>query len=288
MDLSVPYSDSRAWRRGLSTEHALHDRLAVSLLCLGAVSLGSHWKHQDLSSPFWRLYLDKREGARIRTGEGWLPLEAGRMYLIPAWIAYATAAPEGVEHIYVHFDLRGPPAPVLRELFPRPLRLADRPERAERLAALGDRLAQGATPDPAMLLAARALVDDCLAEAVTGLPPGARDQLTAHALYAGPLGRVLAHIDLDPAADCSAALLARLAGCSPDHLARLFRRHLGQSPGRYVAERRIAAAARALAFGADSIEAVAQAHGFANRYSFTRAFSRQLGASPARWRRTRA
>ena len=81
------------------------------------------------------------------------------------------------------------------------------------------------------------------------------------------------------------AVLAARCGLSTDHLIRLFRRHLGQTPGHYVQERRLAAAARDLVHSDDSIDAVAERHGFANRFYFTRVFTRRMGQAPATWRK---
>ena len=52
-----------------------------------------------------------------------------------------------------------------------------------------------------------------------------------------------------------------------------------------MAERRVAWAARRLAFGDESIDAIALGAGFANRNYFTRVFTRHLGVPPAAYRR---
>ena len=44
-------------------------------------------------------------------------------------------------------------------------------------------------------------------------------------------------------------------------------------------------AAQALLFTADSIETIAATSGFANRFYFSRVFTRQMGISPAAYRR---
>ncbi len=261
--------------------------MLVELLCLGAVALDGTWKYKDLISPFWRLYGNKRAGARIRADGSWIPLHPGRLYLIPAFTSYATEPVAGVEHVYVHFTLHGPPSPVLRALFPRPLALAHQPQRSDRLFACGDAIAQGRPPDTPLLLTVRAIIDECLAEIVAQLPEDARAQLASPAPRQPGLAKVLAHIDSAANADCRLPVLARLAGCTCDHLTRLFRRYLKQTPVQYVAERRLTAAALRLSSSDEDLESVAVAHGFANRYSFTRAFTRHLGVPPARWRRNR-
>ena len=254
------------------------------MVCLGAVSLGLWWNHADLAAPYWRLYLNRADGAGLRTAAGPLPLRADRLYLIPAHLSYSTRPAVGVGHVFAHFDLPGLPVGLTRAAFNRPFILADDRERAARFIAIGNALAEGALPDLAMILTARTLVDSCLAEVYSGLPEAERKRLESALLHRGRLATVLARIEADPGAAHPNAALAAIAGVGTDHLIRLFRRHLGLSPARHVAERRLASAARALAFGDGTIEEIAEAHGFANRFGFTRAFTRRFGCGPAAWR----
>ena len=62
---------------------------------------------------------------------------------------------------------------------------------------------------------------------------------------------------------------------------------MGLPPIRYFTERRIAAAAWRLATSDEEIADIATATGFANRFHFSRIFSRQLGCGPAAYRRSR-
>ena len=280
----VPYPDPRCPGTAAASEHAVLDRFTVAIVCLGAVSLGPYWNHANLAAPYWRLYLNRQDGAGLRVGDRRLPLRAGRLYLIPAEVSYATQPAEGVDHIFVHFDLPGLPTALVRAVFPAPIALNNESARTARLSAIGDNLAGGMVPDLALLLRSRTVVDDCLAEVVGALPPDQRLRLSVGALHGGRLGQVLARIEVDPCAPHDLASLACAAGISPDHLARLFRRHLGTTPARHIGDRRLALAARALAYGEDDIETVAHAHGFANRFGFTRAFSRRFGCGPAAWR----
>lgn len=80
--------------------------------------------------------------------------------------------------------------------------------------------------------------------------------------------------------------LARLCRITPDHLTRVFRTSLGQTPQRFLRERRIMVAAQSLLESERSIEQVAEETGFANRYHFTRAFTEFMRVSPGAYRRT--
>jgi len=78
--------------------------------------------------------------------------------------------------------------------------------------------------------------------------------------------------------------LARACHMSEDHFIRVFRETVGQTPGQFVRERRIVYAAQELVFTDDSIEAIAERAGFANRYHFSRAFGRLMNVPPAAYR----
>ena len=81
------------------------------------------------------------------------------------------------------------------------------------------------------------------------------------------------------------SILATECGVSVRHFGRAFRQSTGTSPHRWLVERRVARAQQMLGEGIASIAAIAQACGFADQSHLTRAFTANVGASPARWRR---
>ena len=90
-------------------------------------------------------------------------------------------------------------------------------------------------------------------------------------------------LDEAPHLPASLAELAALAGCSRFQLLRGFARECGATPHAYLLQRRVRLARARLAAGASPAEA-ALAAGFADQSHLTRAFRRQLGLTPARYR----
>lgn len=88
----------------------------------------------------------------------------------------------------------------------------------------------------------------------------------------------------NPAADADLATLAARAGLSPRHFARLFRQELGVTPAIWVETVRIDAARQMLEAGERPKQAAA-ACGFGDIDTFRRAFKRQVGVTPAEYRR---
>ena len=81
--------------------------------------------------------------------------------------------------------------------------------------------------------------------------------------------------------------VARAAGLSPYHGARVFRDFTGTSIHRYLTGLRLRSAAEALAEGAADIGELAHAHGFSSHAHFTAAFRSAFGVTPSAWRAPR-
>ncbi|MCP2361722.1 transcriptional regulator GlxA family with amidase domain [Nonomuraea thailandensis] len=100
--------------------------------------------------------------------------------------------------------------------------------------------------------------------------------------------RTLEHISAHLRDDLSTATLAIEAGVSERHLTRLFLKHLGQTPGRYVRQARTEAAAHLLASTSLPMAAVAVRCGFGTAETLRQAFIDRYGIPPSRYRLTQA
>jgi AraC-like DNA-binding protein len=88
----------------------------------------------------------------------------------------------------------------------------------------------------------------------------------------------------DPARKWTADDLAREAGSSRTVLAERFNALLGRPPIDYVTSWRIQLAADRLRDGGDAIAAIAADVGYESEAAFSRAFKRETGLTPGRWR----
>ncbi|WP_239513894.1 GlxA family transcriptional regulator [Streptosporangium sp. 'caverna'] len=93
---------------------------------------------------------------------------------------------------------------------------------------------------------------------------------------------VTGHLD----SDLTTVALAVGAGVSGRHLTRLFLKHLGQTPGRFVRQARTEAAAHLLVSTSLPMAGVAARCGFGTAETLRQAFVRQYGISPSRYRST--
>ena len=109
--------------------------------------------------------------------------------------------------------------------------------------------------------------------------PAARSSLVQDAV-----AYVTTHLD----EDLSAATLAARVPMSERHLARLFIKELGTSPGRFVRKARTEAAAHLLTGSDLSVQTVATRCGFGTVESLRQAFWATYGVSPTHYRMTQS
>jgi AraC-like DNA-binding protein len=99
--------------------------------------------------------------------------------------------------------------------------------------------------------------------------------------------RMQDHIESHLSEPVTLAALARAAGYSQWHAARIFKEMTGKSPFDYIRLRRLSVAATRLREAPDRVVDVAFDFVFDSHEGFTRAFARQFGMPPQRFRKTK-
>jgi AraC-like DNA-binding protein len=102
------------------------------------------------------------------------------------------------------------------------------------------------------------------------------------------VGTALALLHRDPARAWSLPDLARACGVSRTVLAEQFARLMGEPPLAYLARWRLQLAARRLVSTDRKILQIANDVGYESEAAFSRAFRREFGVPPARYRRERS
>jgi AraC family transcriptional regulator len=110
--------------------------------------------------------------------------------------------------------------------------------------------------------------------------------LTPHRLDDVRLRRVLTYIEEHLADDITVADLANVACLSIFHFTRAFAATMGVPPHRFVSQRRLESAKAMIATGRASLSEIALDSRFSSQSSFTRAFRRATGVTPAEYRRS--
>jgi len=154
-------------------------------------------------------------------------------------------------------------------------------------------------PEPELLVLLRAFMNECEANL-----PGRKVLLAAmglrisHSLIRAALGvkgrasvggarleihRAIQYLHDHFAEHLTVADLARVAGLSPPHFSRLFRRETGHSPLDYLIRVRIQRSRLLLRAGDDSVTDVAYKCGFATPSHFADCFRKQCGLAPSEY-----
>ena len=98
------------------------------------------------------------------------------------------------------------------------------------------------------------------------------------------VGAALAHMHRDPDHPWTIANLAQQVGVSRSVLAERFRHFLGEPPMKYLSRWRLQLAARMLISTSYSVARISGDVGYESEPAFNRAFKREYGAPPARFR----
>jgi AraC-like DNA-binding protein len=159
--------------------------------------------------------------------------------------------------------------------------------------SLQDLLAQVQSIPPADLAEARAVIARLaeLASAQVTLPPRHPQRPGVFEPDAGGLTgwrarKIMAYIEARLDRVIYNGELARAANLSVSYFCRAFRKSFGESAHCYVMRRRVVLAQGLIALGGQGLADVALACGFSDQAHMTRVFTRFVGTSPSRWRRT--
>ncbi|MCX5199192.1 AraC family transcriptional regulator [Streptomyces sp. NBC_00249] len=147
----------------------------------------------------------------------------------------------------------------------------------------GARVVAARLTDVLFVQVIRAWLD--LADADADAGTGSRQRSWLTALRDPRIGAALSLVHETPQAPWTVEGLAREVAMSRPAFARQFRELVGAAPLAYVSRLRVDRAARLLRETDDLVGDIGEAVGYASEFTFSRAFSRELGIAPGRYRR---
>jgi AraC-like DNA-binding protein len=264
----------------------MFNQTRVRILECNWTVIGDHWEGLDIYSSFWRIYINKCDGASVELpGKGRLPLRGGTVYIIPAWVRFLTHTGRPVDHFYIHFDLPGMNDMVMKGLFDHLFTLKKRVHFDELIRNLGIRRDER-KKTLGFTCRIKAMIFEGLAELIEKLPEESQRLMDQAIVSRNRFSEVLHYIESHPMEDLGNPRLARMTHMSLSHFVRTFKQAVGQPPAVYVLQQRISKAAKDLVVSSAKIDDIAQQCGFANRFHFSRHFKRIMGVSPGAYRKT--
>ena len=231
-------------------------------------------------SPTHALHLHNYQGA-IRLAGNEYPLSPGTLTWSPADTDSSYHLPKPGTHWCVHFHAAAPaegPAidvPLIQELGPR---RQEGVQRFVHLIRLRSLLANQA--DAAVEAAVDAAISVACQELILWAAMLRRSLSPAAPVRSAVVDKVTDYIDRNLHRPLSAADLVRSAGVTQNYLARLFRRHTGQTLPAYVLRRRMSLAQLLLTTSDLPIKQVALRIGIRDAQQFNKQFRRATGLSP--------
>lgn len=235
---------------------------------------GLRWHFPGVLSPFWRLYYNHDPGSHVVFARRAMPLRPDAVMVIPEGVLFDCVGEPGTSHLWLHFS----PLHHLGPALDRPLETQLAPPLR---AAVDEVVAAHRAPDddPLRLQRLYHTASALLHATLARLP------VRLHHDYPERLQDVIGLIESAPQSDLGNPALARRCGLAPDGFIRWFKQHTGVTPAAFVARSRVRQAAQRLVLGDDSVDEIAAACGFADRFHFTRVFRKQMGCGPAEFRR---
>jgi len=263
----------------------LTDPVNIRVLSTGCIELAQWWAKTDTLRTFWRMYLTEEDGVVFRLPDCEFELPAGRLCLIPPGLEFDIELAKPVNCLYMHFELVGWTAEAIEQVFPQPVALEPDLTRD----ALAQRLWEDVVHESRRIESVlsgrlKSLIHLVVSDVMAHVPKERAGCYLTFAASHQEMVKVLLYIDRHLDENLSTSRLAEVASTSEARFIRRFREAMGQTPVRYVQERRVGKAARMLLSSDDSIDEVAERCGFANRYYFSRVFAKRMGTPPAKYR----
>ncbi len=239
----------------------------------GFLAANDWWDFPNVLSPFWRLYYNFRRGHKVIFPHGEVELTPERIVVIPDRRLFHCRGFKPVPNLWLAFS-------TARRLSPdQPVPIVLRPSATE-LGLMGDfaRLFTGESPEPRrerIFHAGMALLHAVLA----------RPEIEWRHAAPPAVVQTVEYIERHYASPLTVPRLARRVNLSPEGLSRSFKRHQGETVGRFIMKVRVREAAHLLAYSDARIEDIAERTGFPNRGYLSRVFKRVTSESPAAFRR---
>ena len=241
-------------------------RQEVLLLNAGFKNPQRHWNAQNSIMPFWVLWYNFEPGNACQLRDKRIQLGPEKILLIPPNTFYSGEFDTEVTHFYVWFKTSGcfsSPGHEALELPAEPFR---------------KRIEEAIIPGNRHFFILYTLISEILCSI-----PGDFFDLQAVSARALNIEKAL-HFISQHDGDVTNEQIAAHLHLSRTRLLHLFKESVGISPQKYCAQIKMLFAEQLLKSG-KSIQAVADASGYADRYHFSKEFKRFHQVPPGRWQR---
>ena len=218
--------------------------------------------------PGWFVFWNPQPGAVISCGDQSFEATADQAFLIPPYTVISGNTRKRFSHFYAHFDAGEPFRDCVNQIY------ALSPEPAKRFFQKYFEL-----DDLHKMLGWRIMILEYLAMLPEQAFNSSKNNINEN------ITRVLENVKKDLTAPWSNQSMAKMANMSENNFYRHFRKVMGVPPQKYIKSLLLNEARYMLVNSSLSIDAIARKTGFADRYSFSKAFKTFFAVSPGFLRR---
>lgn len=258
----------------------------------------SEWEFNNLSFPFWRMYYNTIEGARITFNEEEVNLDESVVVLIPPYTPFSTSLKHSsneslsgslieseiefmqlrrsgmVDHLFIHFNLGfqyDRVAPGIYQFHTH-----------HQLKVLLDEIRISTLVNSTNFGFRQTMqLYQLIIQLVNQIPKDKRESLKID----NRVLKVIDYIDQHYADDISNDTLGKLASMAPNSLLRLFKTSTNFTLQQFLQNKRIEKAIILMHNQGASIDQIADACGFSDRQHFSKVFKRIVSIAPAQYRK---
>ncbi len=263
-----------------------------------------NWEHKGLSFPYWRIYSNVQKGAFMEYKQQIHEMQPNMLYLIAPNTNYSSRLynnlipdegynltggrisdntkkenkeliKEGaIEHLFIHFTLGYPYDSVSPGIYTFLLNK----HLESKVKLLRNYLTKNVAQfDFTIFLTIQSLICDLLFDM--------GEEVWKYPVRDVRIVKVISHIENNINKEFSNELLAGMANMATNAFSRLFKEYTGDTLQNFIKKKRIHSACLLLLHSNLSIDEIAEKTGFANRYHFTRIFSKVTGNAPAKYKK---
>jgi AraC-like DNA-binding protein len=284
----------------------LLDNMKIDVLNAELYTVGSEWQHENVNSPYSRLYY-VTEGKGYITFHGQkFELSPGFMYLIPSHTLVDLYCPDSFTHYYIHFITELPEGHNLFSLLDYSYKIKASDHDIDR--SLFDRLldinpGMGLVERDANMPIYKTLLERCeemnrnktasqliennamIRLALTPFLENSKDINSSNvAIGINRFHTVIKYINKNLDKIISLSELAELVDLNPAYFSANFSKLMGVSPVQYINKKRIEKAQMLLLTSNSSLYQIAQMVGFEDVFYFSRVFKKITSMPPAKYR----
>ena len=236
--------------------------------------LDREWNLKNMRAAFTRVYFPLEGEGILTFGKEQVTLRPGNIYIVPSELNFSGFCPQSLHKIYVHLTLRRPDGSDLLSGINRCLVLPNSEERIRQAEELYRNVSL------ASVMKLKLLLYELLWEAISMSEP----ELPESKPYTEHTKAALAYIDKHLHAGLTIEEISSALFVSKLVLQKRFREDLGKSLGKYIDERIMSEAERALLDPKLSIKEISDRLGFCDQFYFSRKFTETHGMPPRTFR----